>query len=684
MDLLIRCRIFRGLLARLTIFIESVAGVLQAEATQTAYFYKDFAGNMVSLGQQSADTSNNVLAQFDGIGTQFGSLESEVESTFSHQGFSDNGFGDNNQYAYSTEPFPLHQLKTDFAPVTPGEATVSSRYGGNYFFTGDDTKSMTSALHSAATLNPGQSSTPQSSTPMTYLPSTDRPSCMVKLSLPSESLAKISDGHSPSTYPHFSQISQGHLPNSTFYTPNHPQMPEGHLQTHFDPSGYSNSMNNLYSKPESVHQFASPAMADREDPFSDAPQNWAGPLSLTHRQPSDFAPPQASRKTVRGVALDGSGRTDFLHDNTILSTAETLGHRYTAFPVDSDTIFTSYEDALEWQEQQALAEQEPDDTIPKTKEQKRAIVKNLVKAFKTVTFARDSEHVKGVFMDEKHHNYHVELALWRLLEDTITRCTSGPLMKRYDPSKAKTGKDRCQSFEERMDEILESMKQYKTICKHIYDTPWFAIFIDNPVSARERVGSNKLLNDRKGQQIQAGKKADPSLGPPKKGNKRSRPTREASAEVSDNDGDYSEAEFDDSPQREHTATAQRQPRPRASRGRRRGNSTRQAVNNDDSPSNSLLPFESPSTGSLPNNDSPTMDDRSYFLTPDGSPMYNSAGLFPRAKVTDVPLFTSSGSTNDRFPHPGSAERMANQNSNQRLMNPNMVSAAYLLFGRICF
>ena len=176
--------------------------------------------------------------------------------------------------------------------------------------------------------------------------------------------------------------------------------------------------------------------------------------------------------------------------------------------VDTELIFDNCQDAYTWRARlrtvnpQAAA----DSTIPRTPEQKKAAVKLVFKAYKSVALATDNPGMLKAFEEQKHDNRHVETICWSIVEGCIDRCDRGPLLNAYEPEKAKNTAS-IKTFAERLDAIVESLSRQKTICKHLLDAPYLNRFLDDPVGAKQRVESNRKLNKRKGGVMDVGKKA---------------------------------------------------------------------------------------------------------------------------------------------------------------------------------
>jgi hypothetical protein len=150
---------------------------------------------------------------------------------------------------------------------------------------------------------------------------------------------------------------------------------------------------------------------------------------------------------------------------------------------------------------------EYDTTIPRTLLSKRNHVRTLVMAFNSVAHANDNRTMKQPFIDRRHDQKLVEVLCWQILQAIISRATfSDPLMMSYDASKARDSVG-ISKFAERFDAVVQAMIGCKTICKHMYDAPYFNIVVDDPHKAKARVDSNRALNAIKAKQMADGKKA---------------------------------------------------------------------------------------------------------------------------------------------------------------------------------
>lgn len=176
--------------------------------------------------------------------------------------------------------------------------------------------------------------------------------------------------------------------------------------------------------------------------------------------------------------------------------------------VDTELIFNSIKEAYRWRSRTRVVnpQSSADPTIPRRPEQIKAAVKLVFKAYKSVALATDNAGMLKAFREQKHDNRHVETICWTIVEGCIDRCDRGPLLNAFEPEKAKNTAN-IKNFADRLDAIVESLSQQKTICKHLLDAPYLNRFLDDPVGSRQRVESNRKLNKRKGGVMDVGKKA---------------------------------------------------------------------------------------------------------------------------------------------------------------------------------
>ncbi|EEQ91797.2 uncharacterized protein BDCG_06917 [Blastomyces dermatitidis ER-3] len=170
---------------------------------------------------------------------------------------------------------------------------------------------------------------------------------------------------------------------------------------------------------------------------------------------------------------------------------------------DPELQFSCAEEANAWRAFEVQVDYDP--TIPRTPEAKRKIVTEMLKAMKSVEYAQDNEGMIRPFREQKQSPIRMEIVCWNILDSCISRHEHGPLLAIYDGKAKTTGQ--IPTFGERMEKIIECLWTQKTICKHLLDAYYLFTFVDDPVCARNRVVANKNLNKRKGEVMNAGKKA---------------------------------------------------------------------------------------------------------------------------------------------------------------------------------
>jgi len=144
-----------------------------------------------------------------------------------------------------------------------------------------------------------------------------------------------------------------------------------------------------------------------------------------------------------------------------------------------------------------------DPTIPHSQEDVQACVKTLFIAFKSTALADDGPGMLKPFNEERHHNETVEGLCWTIFSSLVARSTAiGAMSEAYEPGKTK---DIEMSFAKRFNTVVEVMMKSKTICKHLFDTPFVNIVIDDPDRALKRVLANATLNKQKGHIMKVGK-----------------------------------------------------------------------------------------------------------------------------------------------------------------------------------
>lgn len=200
------------------------------------------------------------------------------------------------------------------------------------------------------------------------------------------------------------------------------------------------------------------------------------------------------------------GFTPYLHQQEFDKAEMVLDQSNTA--VDTELIFNTIHDAYSWRSRTRMVDPQSsaDPTIPRTLQQKKAAVKLVFKAYKSVALATDNPGMLKAFEEQKHDNRHVETMCWSIVEGCIDRCDRGPLLNAYEPEKAKNNPS-IKTFAERLNAIVESLSHQKTICKHLLDAPYLNRFLDDPIGSKQRVESNRKLNKRKGGVMDVGKKA---------------------------------------------------------------------------------------------------------------------------------------------------------------------------------
>ncbi|PGH36199.1 hypothetical protein GX50_00883 [[Emmonsia] crescens] len=170
---------------------------------------------------------------------------------------------------------------------------------------------------------------------------------------------------------------------------------------------------------------------------------------------------------------------------------------------DPELQFSCVEEANAWRAFEVQVDYDP--TIPKTPEAKHKIVTEMVKAMKSIEFAEDNEGMIRPFREQKHSPIRMEIVCWNIMDSCISRHENGPLLAIYDGKAKNAGQ--IPTFRERMEKIIECLWTQKTICKHLLDAYYLFTFVDDPVCAKNRVVANKNLNKRKGEVMNAGKKA---------------------------------------------------------------------------------------------------------------------------------------------------------------------------------
>ncbi|EXJ92335.1 hypothetical protein A1O3_00885 [Capronia epimyces CBS 606.96] len=200
--------------------------------------------------------------------------------------------------------------------------------------------------------------------------------------------------------------------------------------------------------------------------------------------------------------------------------------------IDSATIFGDELTARKYREVLLPTTGQQDGTIPRTPAQKRAHVRVLFKAFKSVPQnSEEGAKMKEKFIKEDHNNHLVEVMCWELLEDCIRRAgTTENLVEAWEPGKAR-GKNEHWTFAERFDHLAQAMATSKSICKHLFDVPFRVKLVDDPLRSSKRVASNRLLNQKKAESLKRGRQAEKE---DEKSAKRSKREQTTGAQVDNN------------------------------------------------------------------------------------------------------------------------------------------------------
>ena len=254
-----------------------------------------------------------------------------------------------------------------------------------------------------------------------------------------------------------------------------------------------------------------------------------GPIKM---ESIDYDDPDAWRPVLESKQ-GHEGLTPFLDENDFESAEDITNLQNNQ--LNGNVFFSSLQEALSWRSNQhAEAPTQVDVTVPRSLLQKKALVRILFKAFKSIGSATDNDGMLKPFREERHDNLRVECLCWHLLEALVRRSDYGPLLLAYDPAKARESSV-ITTFAQRFDEVVLSMREQKTICKHLLDAPYINTFVDDPVRARQRVESNRNLNKRKGLIMDEGKKKfEPdNASPIKRSRKKLRPRNKTKSTASD-------------------------------------------------------------------------------------------------------------------------------------------------------
>ncbi|KAL2819797.1 hypothetical protein BJX63DRAFT_361801 [Aspergillus granulosus] len=172
------------------------------------------------------------------------------------------------------------------------------------------------------------------------------------------------------------------------------------------------------------------------------------------------------------------------------------------------TMFTTLEEARETltRDKATSINIDNDPTFPRTKAQKQVYVAQLVKAMKSSEYAQDNDkelarwktnHVRKVKL--------IELRCWETLEDAMEVHTLGKL-NCFDAVVVRD-KTKYDSFEDRMIDILRTLRLRKSLCKGLLDPPRRLKLVHDPLVQDEQMESNKKTNGGKSEDIKEGKEA---------------------------------------------------------------------------------------------------------------------------------------------------------------------------------
>ncbi|KAF3893826.1 hypothetical protein GTR04_4400 [Trichophyton interdigitale] len=147
-----------------------------------------------------------------------------------------------------------------------------------------------------------------------------------------------------------------------------------------------------------------------------------------------------------------------------------------------------------------------DPTIPRTIYERQECVIKLIKAMRSFECATDNWGMIKPFATKKFSDRKIEICCWNILDCCIVRQEAGPFLTPEEEAlKNKTRKNK-QNFSERFGDMLRILRTRKTVCRHLLDPYYLLQFVDDPNSCLSRVDSNKTLNAKKKQTIDAGKK----------------------------------------------------------------------------------------------------------------------------------------------------------------------------------
>ncbi|KAJ5643452.1 uncharacterized protein N7484_005959 [Penicillium longicatenatum] len=168
-------------------------------------------------------------------------------------------------------------------------------------------------------------------------------------------------------------------------------------------------------------------------------------------------------------------------------------------PYIQPTTFSSVDEAHEAVRRRGSTVEDP--TFPTTTEDKCNLVAVLKVAMKSIAYAKDGEKTIKPFAEGRYKDLAVEVACWELLSTMMTRHMNGASFTEAHEKK-KTG-----SFRAHFNEVIHGLQVSKSICKHLLDTVYAKVFVDDPLHAVKRVSANKKVNDNKKDLLEKGKEA---------------------------------------------------------------------------------------------------------------------------------------------------------------------------------
>ncbi|KAI9872853.1 MAG: hypothetical protein M1830_001119 [Pleopsidium flavum] len=187
---------------------------------------------------------------------------------------------------------------------------------------------------------------------------------------------------------------------------------------------------------------------------------------------------------------------------------EMMGLPHRGAPNAEDHVFfESMIDAKVWRQKHLVRTGKVDDSIPRSPEEQKHVVKRLFDAINDVSDPMPSTYVR-YFEEHKYSAQFIESVCWVVLEACILRHTHGPLQAEEERAPFKARIADFNSCGERIDRLVDALRKQKAICKKLME-PWHVHqVVDDPVGRIKRTENNKALNDRKAKQIAAGKAAN--------------------------------------------------------------------------------------------------------------------------------------------------------------------------------